>query len=223
MQNVSIKVGYSRTYMGEYHNVQPQVEIKCQVEPEDISIKIAELLITARNHVQNAIDDALEKQGQPPEFYDLPRYTWVKFTDERLICIYRVELYTALPRSYQDQWYEGGERRGYRVEWLENHKFTPANYPHIAEYTLFYIHNEADIARLPEIVHMVLYRDEQAKEGVLVREGGPHIQPRFCACRRFPNRLPRSLFDNLCHEYPDYHLVLGDGTVDIPAEWLAPD
>ncbi len=213
MENIQVRVKYARTYnLGDYHNVRPEVELSCDVERlEDYGAVIERLLDEARGYVESAIDDALEKENLPPDFYDGPRYCYIEFSAEPLLCIYRRELHDQMPQRYKTR------LCGYRLEWLEQ-KFAGTKYDSAAT---FYVHHDRDIARLPEIADLVLFSDEHAQEAVLGYRGeGPWLEDRFTRKADYINRNPRSLVDQLCREYPDYQLVSAIDT-DVPNDWLA--
>lgn len=76
MKVTTIKVAYALTYnLGDYSNVRPSIELTAEIEPGDDEIEVRESLMdSARAHVEQEVDRALEAQGDPPHFYAGPRY-----------------------------------------------------------------------------------------------------------------------------------------------------
>lgn len=77
MRIKSITVGYGLTYSLEnYNNVKPSITITAERDDgESLQDITAALYCQARQHVHDAVDEALEAEGHSPRFYQGPLYT----------------------------------------------------------------------------------------------------------------------------------------------------
>jgi len=156
MRNMRIEVTYSRTYnLGNYSNIKPAASISAELDSdEDAGLAHHELMTRARLLVEEEVDRELERQGDPPVFFAGERYGMVKYPDERLVVVLKDTLADIVPRSFRQGGYgQPAYRSGYRLAWIEEQ----LDDPQYDDWTILYVHREADIERLPDLQDYTLY------------------------------------------------------------------
>lgn len=120
MKVTTTKIAYSLTYsLGNYSNVRPSIELTAEIEPGDDEIEVRESLMdSARAHVEQEVDRALEAQGDPPHFYAGPRYMLLVDVRDKLAALVRTDEEKHLP----DHWSRLPSRfRDHRREYIREH------------------------------------------------------------------------------------------------------
>jgi len=100
----TVTVGYGRTYsLPDCGNVKPSVTLTAEVgDGESTADVMGSLHALAQMHVENAIDDALEMEGQEPKFYTGPLYRIQKWMQRRAIVVLPVQVHgTDLPGDWR--------------------------------------------------------------------------------------------------------------------------
>lgn len=102
MQIVQVSVEYSRTWnLGNYSNVKPGIVITAALADGESSAEaMDDLQRRAREHVEQVIDQALEQQGDAPEFFTGPRYDVILARDARLVAVIPSGLQRHLPGAW---------------------------------------------------------------------------------------------------------------------------
>lgn len=117
MKVTTVKAEYTLTYnLGNYSNVRPSVELTAEIEPDEDEITAQLYLMdAARAQVQHEVDLALESQGDPPHFYDGPRYVLLVNERDKLAALVQTHEVEQLP----DPWGRLPSRfRNHRREYI---------------------------------------------------------------------------------------------------------
>jgi hypothetical protein len=85
----SVSVGLRRTEsLPGYSNVAPSINLTAEVEEGEEWLEVKEQLTRTVNvYVETQIDDALEAAGQPPKYYQGPRFTLLRWKNLDLYVI----------------------------------------------------------------------------------------------------------------------------------------
>lgn len=104
MEIERITVQYGRVWsLGNYNNVKPEVTVTALLQDGDDPLRVqAELQQQAQGHVEAIIDQALEQQGDAPEFYTGPRYDVLVARDAKLVAVIPSGLRGHLPGAWND-------------------------------------------------------------------------------------------------------------------------
>lgn len=102
MQIVQVSVEYSRTWnLGNYSNVKPGIVITAALADGESSAEaMDDLQRRAREHVEQVIDQALEQQGDAPEFFTGPRYDVILARDAKLVAVIPSGLQRHMPGTW---------------------------------------------------------------------------------------------------------------------------
>lgn len=85
---VTLKYGVTRN-MGDYSNIRPEITLSAEVyDGESAEDVLMTLEHYCKKHVNNLVDQALEADGEPPHYYDGPRYTlYTQNVADKLVAI----------------------------------------------------------------------------------------------------------------------------------------
>lgn len=97
-----VTVTYGRTWnMGNYSNVKPEVTVTAVLQDGDDPLAVqAELQQYAQGQVEAIIDQALEQQGDAPEFFTGPRFDVILARDAKLAAVIPSGLELHLPGAW---------------------------------------------------------------------------------------------------------------------------